>query len=315
MEGIRLGPRRPDPVDELEGSARSFAESVVDGTPRFATLLALIAAGWVISRLVRWIAQRQLRRHRTESFAVVMGKVIGWSALAAIVLAAIAVTFPSVKPVDLLAGLGFFSVAVGFAFKDILENTLAGVLLLFREPFHAGDQVRVGEHAGTVVRITIRESQLMTFDGELVLIPNRDVYKGAIIVPTRGEIRRQQFVVGVAYENDAVEATEVIATALADVDGVAAEPGPTALVDQLGASTVDIVASFWADARQAEGLEVRDRAISTVKARLDTAGIEMPADIIALQATPSLRAAIHDDGEVTPAGSVRCSVSRTETGR
>lgn len=93
---------------------------------------------------------------------------------------ATAVTFPSVKPVDLLAGLGFFSVAVGFAFQDILENTLAGVLLLFRQPFRSGDQIEVKEQSGTVEAITIRETQIRTFDGQLVLVPNRAVYKSVM---------------------------------------------------------------------------------------------------------------------------------------
>ena len=72
---------------------------------------------------------------------------------------------PVGEPVDLLAGLGFFSVAIGFAFQDILENLLAGILLLFRQPFVAGDQICVKEHEGTVERITIRETVLVTFDG------------------------------------------------------------------------------------------------------------------------------------------------------
>ncbi len=95
-----------------------------------------------------------------------MAKLSGWAITTVGVLLALAVTFPSVKPVDLLAGLGFFSVAIGFAFKDILENLLAGILLLFRQPFVGGDQIRVGDDEGTVDRITIRETVLTTFSGE-----------------------------------------------------------------------------------------------------------------------------------------------------
>jgi hypothetical protein len=137
----------------------------------------------------------------------VISKVAGWLLLVAVVLVAVAVTFPSVKPVDLLAGLGVFSLAIGFAFQDILENTLSGILLLFRQPFRSGDQIQVMDQVGTVEEINIRETRMTTFDGELVVVPNRDVYKNVIVVFTHGELRRQDFVVGVAFESDTEEAT------------------------------------------------------------------------------------------------------------
>ena len=107
---------------------------------------------------------------------------------------------------------------------------LSGVLLLFREPFRSGDQIEVQDRTGTVEAITIRETRIKTYDGQLILIPNRDVYKSVIRVQTHFEQRRIAFVAGVAYENDAREACDVIREALSQVDGVAADPAPEALV-------------------------------------------------------------------------------------
>lgn len=290
---------------ELESSATSLWESAVESLPRAGVAIAIVAAGWVLSRALRWFLHRVVLRSQTPSFSRVMSKVGGWILLAVIVLLALAVTFPSVKPVDVLAGLGFFSVAVGFAFQDILENTLAGVLLLFRQPFQSGDQVEVLDRAGTVAGITIRETQITTFDGELVIIPNRDVYKNVILVSTHAEQRRQHFTVGIAYDNDAAEATEVITRALRTVDGVSHDPEPYARVQELGVSTVDIDAYFWSDPRRFDGLLTLDRAIKSVKRALEEHGIEMPADIIALQATPSFRAALNGSDGITPGGNLR----------
>ncbi len=164
---------------------------------------------------------------------------------------AIAVTFPSVKPVDLLAGLGFFSVAVGFAFQDILDNTLSGILLLFRQPFRSGDQITVVERSGTVQGITICETKLITYDGELVVIPNRDVYKNVINVHTHNDIHRMEFAVGIAYENDPDDAIEVIHEVLSTLDKVRREPEPLAIVIELGVSTVKVSVMFWTDAHRA----------------------------------------------------------------
>lgn len=290
------------PAEEISDSASNMWEGFLDALPRLGVAVVVVAIGWILARGVRYAMLRTLRRNRTPSFARVMSKLTGWLILAVAVLAAIAATFPSVKPVDLLAGLGFFSVAVGFAFQDILENTLAGVLLLFRQPFRSGDQIEVQEHTGTVESITIRETRIKTFDGQLVLIPNRDVYKSVIRVQTHYDRRRLEFIVGIAYENDTTLACDTIEAALRSVDGVIPEPPPEALVGELGASTVDIHARFWAGPRQREGLAVLHRAIQDVKQHLEAAGVEMPADIVVLQAAPSFKAALHGDEGVTPGG-------------
>ena len=300
-----VGATDDEATEEIAESASSLWDTTLDAIPRVGTAIVIVAIGWALARAIRWCLRRWWKRKQTPSFARVMSKVVGWVVLTIVVLLAIAVTFPSVKPVDILAGLGFFSVAVGFAFQDILENTLAGVLLLFRQPFHSGDQITVMNRSGTVEGITIRETRLTTYDGELVVIPNRDVYKNVIDVHTSSPSHRISFTVGIAYENDAEEATTAIRAALDDVDGIEPSPPPVALVESLNVSTVDIDVMFWTASRRRSSIEVRDAAIKAVKLRLDRDGIEMPADIIALQATPSFKAALQNEAEVTPAGSVK----------
>ncbi|MEQ8840795.1 MAG: mechanosensitive ion channel family protein [Acidimicrobiales bacterium] len=292
-------------ADAVTESTGSIVESIGDALPRLGAALIIIVVGYGASRVLRAVLARILARRQTPSFVRVMSKVGGWILLFLSVLAAMAAAFPSVKPVDLLAGLGFFSLAIGFAFQDILENSFSGVLLLFRQPFASGDQIRVGEWRGTVDAITIRETRITTFDGELVLIPNRDVYKSALLVQTHYDIHRVAFTVGIAYENDPDEAAGLIVSALEGVEGIAADPAPEALVRELGVSTVDIEARFWTSTRQLDTRRMLDRAIIAAKRALDENGIEMPADIVALQATPSFKAALSGDVEVTPGGSVR----------
>ncbi len=293
-----------EPAEEIEESARSLWESVLDALPRVGVAALIVLAGWGIGRGVRWAMRARMRRTRTPSFANVISKLTSWILVFISVLLAVTITFPSVKPVDLLAGLGFFSVAVGFAFQDILENTLAGVLLLFRQPFRSGDQIKVVEQSGTVTEITIRETRLTTFDGESVIIPNRDVYKNVIRVHTHHDSHRLEFIVGIAYDNDAAQATGAIVEALGSVDGIDADPPPEAYVHELGVSTVNIRALLWTNSHRHSSMRVMDAAIKAVKLRLEREGIEMPADIVALQATPSLRAALHGDAPLTPAGNV-----------
>jgi small-conductance mechanosensitive channel len=133
-------------------------------------------------------------------------------------------------------------------------------------------------------------------------------------VHTHHPDHRLEFTVGIAYENDPTEAIEVIQETLGRVANVRSDPAPMAIVSELGVSTVDISVFFWTDARRLDSLRTRDAAIRHVKAALDAAEIEMPAEIIALQATPSFRAALSGERELTPGGSVRGERHRPQSG-
>ncbi len=290
-------------TEEVAHSASSMWESTLDALPRVGIALAVVALAWLAGRLVRTGLVKGLRRRHTPSFATVMAKLGGWAVTSVGVFLALAVTFPSVQPVDLLAGLGFFSVAIGFAFQDILENLLAGILLLFRQPFVAGDEICVEEHEGIVERITIRETVLVTFDGEVTLIPNADVYKNVVRIQTAHRQRRNNFVVGVAYETDLERARAVAVEAVNRVQGVKAQPAPEALLVSLSRSTIDLDIRYWSAPREHDSRLVLDRAIAAVKCAFDAEGIEMPSDIVALRATASFAAGLRG-GAVTPGGVV-----------
>ncbi|QWC85802.1 mechanosensitive ion channel family protein [Nocardioidaceae bacterium] len=272
---------------------------------RVIAALVLLVLAYALGKLVAAGLHAYFKPRQTPSFARVISKLVGWFVSLLLVAAAIVMLFPSVSPVNMLAGLGFFSVAAAFAFQDILENLLSGLLLILRQPFRSGDQIDVGEVSGTVEAISIRETRLRTFDGQLVLIPNRDVYKATITVRTHFENRRQNFVVGIAYENDAEEARALILGALTGVEEVDHDRDAEALVVELNTSTVDIDVRFWCAPDQHSSRVALSAAIIAVKKRLDEAGVEMPCDIVALQATPSFKAAVQDSGELTPGGSLR----------
>ena len=287
-------PTTEEVTEEISDSANSLVDSFGAALPRIGVAVGIVVIGWIATRLLRVGLRRLFMRRNGPSFSGVMSKLVSWVLLGVIVGAALAITFPSVKPVDLLAGLGFFSVAVGFAFQDILENTLSGVLLLFRQPFVAGDQISVDGNEGTVEAITIRETQIRQYDGQLLVVPNRDVYKNAIRVQTSRSDRRVEFTIGVDYDEHLDEVKEIIEDALRSVEEIRIEPAPTALVSELNTSTVDFVARFWVDSTQADAVVGLDAAIRCVKARLVAEGIEMPSSIVMLDAHDGFRRAMHD---------------------
>lgn len=289
------------------GQRQEVLDTLADAAPRIGVGLGVALALWLVGRLIgAGVRRRWLARDR-PSFAHVMSRVVGLSLTLLGILAAVTIIFPTVKPVNVLGSLGFFSIAVGFAFRDILENLLAGVLLLFRAPFRIGDEVDVEGTRGKVVEINLRETVIRSYEGRQVLIPNAQVYKSQLVVQTGHPAIRTEVVVGVAYESDLDVAHAVALEALQTIDGVLADPPPQVLVSELGASTIDLQLLFWTAPQQAVVLVVRDRVLSAVVAAFGAAGVEMPADVVVLQGTPSLRAALHDDDgvETTQAGSLR----------
>jgi len=144
-----------------------------------------------------------------------------------------------------------------------------------------------------------------TYEGRRVLIPNATVYKNQLVVQTGFDAVRTEGTVGIAYESDIDAARDVALAALAGTEGVREAPAPAVLVGELGPSRVDLQLLFWTAPQQAVVRQVRDRALAAVKTALDDAGVEMPADVVVLQGTPSLRAALRDDAlESTQAGGV-----------
>lgn len=289
---LLMAPDDTDTTEEVAASATSMWDTASDALPRVGVAIAIVVIGWLTSRGLRALLRRWWYHRQTPSFAEVMSKVAGWFVVVIVTLLAIAVTFPSVRPVDILGGLGFFSLAIGFAFQDILENSLSGVLLLFRQPFRTGDQIEVQDRTGTVEAITIRETRLTTFDGQLVIIPNRDVYKSVIRVQTAYEVRRIEYALGISPDSDADLACELIVSALGDLPQIRRVPAPQAFVSGFAPSAVELTVWYWTDPRQADAIRTQHHAMTVAKDRLERAGIALSADRVVVQPSDGLLAAL-----------------------
>ncbi len=148
----------------------------------------------------------------------------------------------------------------------------------------AGDQISVDGNEGTVEAITIRETQIRRYDGQLLVVPNRDVYKNTIRAQTNRSYRRAEFTVGVSHGSDLNHVRATILAALNDLKAVRAEPAPSVLLSGFNTSTMDFVARLWVGADQADALNTVDQSLQQVKEALDREAIEIPTTIITLEA-------------------------------
>jgi len=255
-------------------------DRLLDG---FLAMLPLLFAGLVVfvmllfvAKGVRRVVTRALARSSNQSAATAIGRMLYVFMIGIALLIAITVVFPSMTPGRLVSTLGIGGVAIGFAFKDIFQNLLAGILLLLRQPFRVGDEITTGEFTGTVEAIQTRATFVRTYDGRRVIIPNGDVYTKPVIVISAYEMLRSEYDVGVGYGDDLSRAKEVVLDAIRTVDGVLTDPAPDVLVWKLGESAKNIRLRWWTSPQRADVLRIRGAVLEAAAAAISDAGMDLP---------------------------------------
>lgn len=267
-------------VDVNPGLLFDKLDSWLDGFVRLLPNLAIagvvLVIFWLLSRLLTMLVRRAARRRDRPSLGDVGGSLVGWAVMIVGVMLAVTVVLPSVSPGDLIAGLGVSSVAIGFAFKDILQNMLAGILILLRQPFRVGDQIVSGGHEGTVERIETRATLLKTYDGRRVVIPNADIYTESVVVNTAFDTRRSEYDIGIGCNDDWDEARRIMSETCAQVEGVLSDPAPETIPVELGDFANVVRLRWWTKSDRSTQIHVKGDVLQAVYKALDKAGIDMP---------------------------------------
>jgi small-conductance mechanosensitive channel len=183
----------------------------------------------------------------------------------------------------LFGALGASAVILGFAFRDIGENFISGIILAFNRPFEVNDTILVVDHFGKVKSLQFRYTHIKTFDGKDVYIPNSDVLTQPVQNFTADGFIRYDFVVGIAYEDDIEGAKQVIQGVLDRHHLVISDEDHVNFVaeDELAASTVNLKVYFWVNTKdfRSGALKVRGEVIRDIKNAIDANDYNLPADI------------------------------------
>lgn len=246
--------------------------------PKIVIALIVLLLTWAISRLIGALEGRIARRLRLRQnltdVLLMLTRVLIWTAG---ILIALTVLFPSITPGKALTTLGLGSVAIGFAFKDTFENFLAGILILLREPFAIGDYVECESVEGRIEAITIRDSRIRRTDGQLVVMPNHELFQNPVTVRTDKDLRRTTIICGVARSEDVDNARTVIREAVEALDTVRSDIKDVQVFAQsFGDASIDFEVTWWTGSSPLEIRQSRDQVVAAVKGALDAAGIEIP---------------------------------------
>lgn len=267
-------------VNRIQESLLQIVGDLVGLLPGIVVAIAILLLTGYGTRVARRIASqvggRVIHSRSLQMLFVQTARIGTW--IVGIVLAAV-IAFPDLQLGDIIALLGLGSVAIGFAFQDIFKNFLSGILLLIEEPFQLGDQILVEGYEGTVEAINIRFTQLHTYTGELIEVPNSLIFTSAVRVFTANDCRRTDLEIGVDYTTPLPLAQQTFLKTVKAIEGVLAQPEPEVDCVGFGASSIDFKVRYWTAPQIAQVRRTQSRVAMALKAACDQADITIPYPI------------------------------------
>jgi small-conductance mechanosensitive channel len=226
-----------------------IVDSFWERVPYICIAILVFIIFWLLTKLFKFFVRKTLenRSYTRQNLVLVLNRVGSTAILFFGFLIALVISIPGFTPGQLMSALGIGSVAIGFAFKDIFQNLLSGILILLSEPFRIGDDIIVNNMEGTVEDIQIRATFLRSPDGRRIVIPNATVYTSAVTVNTAYQRRRCEFVVGIGYEDDVQKAKAVILKLLDNSRNVLSQPAFSVNVTALADFSVNLTVRWWVD--------------------------------------------------------------------
>lgn len=284
MPQVTVTDKVGDKINEYQviaSAANDMVNDFIVRLPYFMVAVVVLLVFWLLSLIFKSVVSKLLSKSHTHRNLVRVFQRIGGALIFFIgLMIAMVIAIPGFTPAKLVGALGIGSVAIGFAFKDIFQNLLSGILLLLSEPFRIGDQIVSGEFEGTVEDIKVRATTIRTYDGRQVVIPNSQLYTSALTVNTAYKRRRLELTVGIGYEDDIRKAREVILQALEKAETVSKLAEPSVVATEFGASSIDLkVRWFINDGTQANKVASIHEVIVEIKDQLDAAGVNIPFPI------------------------------------
>jgi small-conductance mechanosensitive channel len=256
---------------KLWDSAQHMIDSIMARFPSLLVAIGVFILFYILSIFVRRIIRSATRAHR-QNLGMAFARLIGAGIILLGFLVAFSIVAPSFQAGDLIKVLGIGSVAIGFAFQNILQNFLAGLLLLWAEPFRVGDEIKLDPYEGTVEEIQARATIIKTYDQRRVVIPNADLFTHSVIVNTAFDIRRWQHDLTVKSPENFEELRSVIINAVKRVAGVLSDPSPEALLVDLGdpgSNILKLRILWWTKSpRQHEMLTSYDSVLTAIRQAL-----------------------------------------------
>ncbi|QDH77917.1 mechanosensitive ion channel family protein [Echinicola soli] len=271
-------------ISSVRDSWQNFLESI----PGIILGIIIVAIGYLIARRIGEATRTRIRKRSSDPLmSRFLGNTVKICLLLLVIIYAMNIAGLGEITTFLITSIGASAIIIGFAFKDIGENFISGIILAFSRPFNVNDTVEVGDLFGKIKSLEFRYTKLKTFDGRDVYIPNSDVLKKPVINYTEDGFFRWDFMVGIAYEDNVEAAKRVIMETVNSHPSIVQDGIHENYVaeDQLATSTVNLKVFFWVNTFEfrREAVIVRGEIMKQVKEALEAGGFSMPSDIVELK--------------------------------
>jgi small conductance mechanosensitive channel len=261
----------------MEPYLTQIFDYVIASVPNLFTALIILLFSLYIGRLLGELLKKGLlRRNTSPGVTHLLSQTLRWMVITLGVISALQRFFDVTA---FLAGLGILGFTVGFALQDVMKNFAAGIILLIQKPFREGDAISVADYDGTVLAIDLRTTEMKTFDGRIVILPNADVLSHAIVNFTRADRRRVEIPIGVAYNSNPEQVRGILLDAVQSVPGFVSEPASQVSFHTFSDSSINLTVYFWIDTKLTNPIIAKDAAVTKIKAAFEKQKVEIPRPI------------------------------------
>jgi small-conductance mechanosensitive channel len=267
-----------DGFSQIWGKLDIWLNDLIGLIPNIVVSVIAAALFFIFSWAASVVVHHMLRRRGRVDLARMLASFAFWAVLFLGFLVVITILLPSMHPTDIFASLGIGSLAIGFVLKDIIQNWIAGFLILLRRPFRRGDQIKIDDIEGTVQAVETRATLVKTYAGRLVIVPNSEIYTRAVTVNTAYEVRRSELTVPVGLETPLELVIETFQSAVREVTDVLADPPPDVLPWEFKDNNVNVIVRWWTKPQRAYEVRTRAGVMFALKQAAEKAGISLPAD-------------------------------------
>jgi len=275
-------------LNRLQSEFQTYWENILEKSPSIIIGIALLLLFIFLGRFAKKVFINRFAKKANDKLLInFLGNLVFW------IFTTIGLVFflnevgLGKAAAGMLAGAGLTAIILGFAFKDIGENLLSGVMMAFSRPFNIGDVIEIDNFVGTVKFLNLRNTHLRTFNGRDIYIPNSNMIKNPLINYTQDGLLRHDFIVGLDYGEAIPEVVRVINETMLSIEKIVHAEGlkPFVTVHEFATSTINLKVHFWINSKDYIGSTVVLK--SEVMRKVITALIEkdfgMPADILELK--------------------------------
>lgn len=262
-------------TDWLDGVSDWMRSNAASLFFQFLVFVLILMAFWVLGRIGRAAVRRGLDRSNLDVSTLARNFFIKMTGRLILLLGfIIALAQLGIEVAPLLAGLGIAGFIIGFALQDTLSNFASGMMILVYRPFDIGDVIEAGGVTGKVDKMNLVSTRILTFDNQLLIVPNKEVWGGIIRNVTHQDERRVDMTFGIGYSDDIPKAEKLLTEIISSHDKVLKEPEPVIRLHELGESSVNFIVRPWA--KTSEYWDVYWDVTREVKRRFDEEGISIP---------------------------------------